>query len=33
VPDEQGKRISQVVELKTTVRGLLVLGDWLKATG
>ena len=25
VPDEQGKRISPVVEFKTTVRGLLVL--------
>jgi transposase len=31
VADEQGARVSQVVEFKTTVRGLLVLRDWLKA--
>lgn len=31
VPDERGERISHVAEFKTTVRGLLVLRDWLKA--
>jgi len=31
VPDEHGERISHVAEFKTTVRGLLVLRDWLKA--
>jgi transposase len=31
VTDEQGARVSQVAEFKTTVRGLLVLRDWLKA--
>jgi transposase len=31
VPDEQGERVSHVAEFKTTVRGLLVLRDWLKA--
>ena len=31
VPDENGERISHVAEFKTTVRGLLVLHDWLKA--
>ncbi len=30
VPDESG-RVEQVQEFKTTVRGLLVLRDWLKA--
>jgi transposase len=31
VPDEEGERVSHVAEFKTTVRGLLVLRDWLKA--
>ena len=31
VPEEDGERISHVAEFKTTVRGLLVLRDWLKA--
>jgi transposase len=31
VPDGKGGRISHVAEFKTTVRGLLVLRDWLKA--
>jgi len=31
VPDERGERVSHVAEFKTTVRGLLVLRDWLKA--
>jgi transposase len=31
VPDEHGERVSRVAEFKTTVRGLLVLRDWLKA--
>ncbi len=31
VTDEHGARVSQVAEFKTTVRGLLVLRDWLKA--
>jgi transposase len=31
VPDEHGERVSHVAEFKTTVRGLLVLRDWLKA--
>jgi transposase len=31
VPDETGERVSHVAEFKTTVRGLLVLRDWLKA--
>jgi len=31
VPDQQGQRVSHVAEFKTTVRGLLVLRDWLKA--
>jgi transposase len=31
VPDEDGDRISHVAEFRTTVRGLLVLRDWLKA--
>jgi transposase len=31
VPDEEGGRVSHVAEFKTTVRGLLVLRDWLKA--
>jgi transposase len=30
-PDERGERVSHVAEFKTTVRGLLVLRDWLKA--
>jgi len=30
-PDEMGERVSHVAEFKTTVRGLLVLRDWLKA--
>jgi transposase len=33
VPDERGERISHVAEFQTTVRGLLVLRDWLKAHG
>jgi len=32
VPGEAG-RVEQVQEFKTTVRGLLVLGDWLKSHG
>lgn len=31
VPGEDGERAEQVQEFKTTVRGLLVLRDWLKA--
>jgi transposase len=31
VPDGEGGRVSHVAEFKTTVRGLLVLRDWLKA--
>jgi transposase len=31
VTDEHGARVSQVAEFKATVRGLLVLRDWLKA--
>ena len=31
VPDESGERVADVAEFKTTVRGLLVLRDWLKA--
>src|SRR5207249_1740192 len=31
LPDGQGGRVSHVAEVKTTVRGLLVLRDWLKA--
>ena len=31
VPGEDGVRVEQVQEFKTTVRGLLVLRDWLKA--
>jgi transposase len=30
-PDANGERVSHVTEFKTTVRGLLVLRDWLKA--
>ena len=33
VPDEDGARVAHVAEFKTTVRGLLVLRDWLKARG
>ncbi|MCA1698821.1 MAG: IS110 family transposase, partial [Actinobacteria bacterium] len=33
VPDEEGGRRQEVVEFKTTVGGLLVLRDWLKAHG
>jgi transposase len=31
VPNGHGERVSHVAEFKTTVRGLLVLRDWLKA--
>ena len=31
VPGEDGQRRSEVCEFKTTVGGLLVLRDWLKA--
>jgi transposase len=31
VPDGEGERIAHTAEFKTTVRGLLVLGDWLQA--
>ncbi len=31
VPGEDGVRVERVQEFKTTVRGLLVLADWLKA--
>jgi len=31
VPDESGVRVAHVAEFKTTVGGLLVLRDWLKA--
>jgi transposase len=31
VPDAQGARVQHLAEFKTTVRGLLALGDWLKA--
>jgi transposase len=33
VPDEEGGRRQEVAEFKTTVAGLLVLRDWLKAHG
>ncbi|MCA1699199.1 MAG: IS110 family transposase, partial [Actinobacteria bacterium] len=33
VPDEEGRRRQEVVEFKTTVGGLLVMRDWLKAHG
>jgi transposase len=33
VPDERGSRVARVEQFKTTVRGLLVLRDWLKAHG
>ncbi len=31
IPAEGGDRVEHVTEFKTTVRGLLVLRDWLKA--
>jgi len=31
VPGADGKRVQHVEQFKTTVRGLLVLRDWLKA--
>ena len=31
--DEGGRRVARVEQFKTTVRGLLVLHDWLKAHG
>ena len=33
VPDAEGKRTQEVREFKTTVGGLFVLHDWLKAHG
>lgn len=33
VPDEEGRRVAHVEQFKTTVRGLLVLHDWLTAHG
>jgi transposase len=33
VPGADGKRVSQVKQFKTTVPGLLVLADWLRAHG
>jgi len=33
VPGESGERVAHVAEFRTTVRGLLVLRDWLKAHG
>jgi len=33
VPGEQGERVEQVEQFATTVGGLLVLSDWLKAHG
>ncbi len=33
VPGEGGERVAHVAEFRTTVRGLLVLRDWLKAHG
>ncbi len=33
VPGAQGARVQHVAQFKTTVRGLLVLRDWLKAHG
>ena len=31
VPDDAGRRVPQVAEFQTTVRGLLALRDWLAA--
>jgi transposase len=31
VPDESGRRVEQVAEFQTTVRGLVALRDWLEA--
>jgi transposase len=31
VPDEHGARVPHIAEFRTTVRGLLVMRDWLKA--
>ena len=33
VPGADGERVQHVEQFKTTVRGLLVLRDWLKAHG
>ena len=33
VPGADGARVQQIKQFKTTVRGLLVLADWLKAHG
>ena len=33
VPGVDGERVQHVEQFKTTVRGLLVLCDWLKAHG
>ena len=33
VPGPGGERVQQVEQFKTTVRGLLVLRDWLQAHG